>query len=37
MINPQYRANGIDRLVGFSQGKIPIMLDLDRQLFPFGT
>lgn len=37
MINPQYRANGIDRLVETCKGKIPIMLDLDRQLFPFGT
>ena len=37
MINPQYRANGIDRLVKTCKGKIPVMLDLDRQLFPFGT
>jgi hypothetical protein len=37
IINPQYRANGIDRLVQTCKGKIPIMLDLDRQLFPFGT
>lgn len=37
IINPQYRANGIDRLVKTCKGKIPIMLDLDRQLFPFGT
>lgn len=37
IINPQYRANGIERLVKTCKGKIPIMLDLDRQLFPFGT
>lgn len=37
IINPQYRANGINRLVQTCKGKIPIMLDLDRQLFPFGT
>ena len=37
IINPQYRANGIDRLVKTCKGKIPVMLDLDRQLFPFGT
>lgn len=37
ILNPQYRANGIDRLVKTCKGKIPIMLDLDRQLFPFGT
>jgi len=37
IINPQYRANGIDRLVRTCRGKIPIMLDLDRQLFPFAS
>lgn len=37
MINPQYRANGIDNLVRVCKGKIPICLDLDRQLFPFAT
>lgn len=37
IINPQYRANGLDRLEKTCKGKIPIMLDLDRQLFPFGT
>jgi len=37
MINPQFRANGIDNLVETCKGKIPILLDLDRQLFPFGT
>lgn len=37
IINPQYRANSIDRIVKTCKGKIPIMLDLDRQLFPFST
>lgn len=37
IINPQYRANGINNLVQTCKGKIPIMVDLDRQLFPFGT
>ena len=37
MINPQYRANGLDNLVRVCKGKIPINLDLDRQLFPFAT
>ena len=35
MINPQFRANGLDNLVRVCKGKIPINLDLDRQLFPF--
>ncbi len=37
MINPQYRANGLDNLVRVCRGKIPINLDLDRQLMPFAT
>ena len=39
MINPQYRANGIDNLVRVCRREhtIPIDLDLDRQLFPFAT
>jgi hypothetical protein len=37
MINPQFRANGVERLEKTCKGKIPIMLDLDRQLFPFGS
>ena len=36
MINPQYRANGLDRLERVCKGKIPINLDLDRQMFPFA-
>ncbi len=37
MINPQFRANGLDNLVEVCKGKIPINLDLDRQLLPFAT
>jgi hypothetical protein len=37
MINPQYRANGLDNLARVCKGKIPINLDLDRQLFPFAS
>lgn len=37
MINPQYSANGIDNLERVCKGKIPINLDLDRQLFPFAS
>lgn len=37
IINPQIRANGLDNLERVCKGKIPISLDLDRQLFPFAT
>jgi len=39
MINPQFRANGIDQLVRVCRKEqiIPINLDLDRQMFPFAT
>ena len=37
MINPQVRANGLNNLERVCKGKIPINLDLDRQLFPFAT
>ena len=37
MINPQFRANGLENLVRVCRGKIPINLDLDRQMFPFAT
>ena len=41
MINPQYRANGLDNLKRVTRGegrnKIAVHLDLDRQLFPFAT
>lgn len=35
IINPQIRANGLDRLVAVCKGKVCVDLDLDRQLFPF--
>lgn len=39
MINPQYRANGLDNLVRVCRKErlIPLNLDLDRQLFPFAS
>lgn len=37
IINPQFRANGLDNLERVCKGKIPINLDLDRQMFPFAT
>ncbi len=36
VINPQVRANGLDRLAEL-KGTICIKLDLDRQLFPFAS
>ncbi len=35
IINPQYRANGLDNLARVCKGKVCVNLDLDRQLFPF--
>jgi len=37
MVNPQYRANGLENLLRVCRGKYPINLDLDRQLFPFAS
>ena len=39
VINPQFRANGLDNLVRVCRKDqiIPITLDLDRQLFPLAT
>lgn len=39
MINPQFRANGLEQLVRVcrKEHRIAIHLDLDRQLFPFAT
>ena len=37
IINPQFRANGLDNLERVCKGKIPINLDLDRQMFPLCT
>jgi len=35
MVNPQFRANGLDNLVRVCKGRYPINIDLDRQAFPF--
>lgn len=37
IINCQYRANGLDNIERVCKGKIPIHLDLDRQMMPFAT
>ncbi len=37
VINPQYRANGVENLARVCKGKVCVDLDLDRQLFPFAT
>ena len=37
VVNPQVRANGLDRLAEVCKGKVCVDLDLDRQLFPFCT
>jgi hypothetical protein len=37
IVNPQFRANGLDNLVDVCKGRYPIHLDLDRQLFPLAT
>jgi len=35
IVNPQFRANGLDNLVRVCKGKVCVSLDLDRQMFPF--
>jgi len=37
VINPQVRANGLDALAQVCKGRVCVDLDLDRQMFPFGT
>ena len=37
IINPQYRANGLDNLIRVFKGKVCCCLDLDRQMFPFAS
>jgi len=37
VINPQVRANGLDRLAETCRGLVCVDLDLDRQMFPFAT
>lgn len=37
VINPQFRANGLDNLARVCKGKVCVDLDLDRQMLPFCT
>ena len=37
VINPQFRANGMENLIRVFKGKVCCNLDLDRQLFPFAS
>ena len=37
LLNPQYRANGLDNIEKTCKGKLPVLLDLDRQMLPFCT
>ena len=37
VVNPQFRANGIENLVRVCKGRVCVDLDLDRQLFPFAS
>jgi hypothetical protein len=37
VVNPQFRANGLENLARTCKGKVCVDLDLDRQLFPFAT
>jgi|YNPNPStandDraft_1061719.scaffolds.fasta_scaffold28041_2 hypothetical protein len=37
VLNPQIRANGLAGLVEMAKGKVALVQDLDRQLFPFAT
>ena len=37
ILNPQFRANGLEGLVRVARGRVAINQDLDRQLFPFAS
>ncbi|MBI2941854.1 MAG: hypothetical protein HYY04_15595 [Chloroflexi bacterium] len=37
VINPQVRANGLEGIRRVARGTVCVDLDLDRQMFPFGT
>lgn len=37
LLNPQFRANGLEALKELARGKVALDQDLDRQLFPFAT
>jgi uroporphyrinogen decarboxylase len=36
VVNPQFRANGLENLVRECKGRLCVNLDLDRQMFPFA-
>jgi len=37
LLNPQFRANGLEGLRQVARGKVTLNQDIDRQLFPFAT
>ena len=37
VINPQFRANGLENLAAVCRGKVCVDLDIDRQMLPFCT
>ncbi len=37
VLNPQFRANGLEGLQAVARGRVALDQDLDRQLFPFAT
>jgi len=37
VLNPQFRANGLQGLQEVAKGRVALCQDLDRQLFPFAT
>jgi uroporphyrinogen decarboxylase len=37
VLNPQFRANGLEGLKTVARGRVAIDQDLDRQMFPFGS
>jgi len=37
VLNPQFRANGLEGLRSLARGRVALDQDLDRQLFPFAT
>jgi len=37
ILNPQFRANGLEGLKSVARGRVALDQDLDRQLFPFAT
>jgi hypothetical protein len=37
LLNPQFRANGLEGLQRIARGRVALNQDLDRQLFPFAS